>query len=441
MLETGVDLRVARMPRLGILIGDFNAEIAARLGVPVIQGIRLEGTAEGTGARAAGLQKDDVIVKLGGKKTVDFPSLGNALRGHRAGAKVKVVFYRGGEKRTITLELGRHSMPELPGTAADLSEIVRKNYADVNVELAQLFEGVSEAEAEHRPAPDTWNVKETVAHFIACERDYQSWAADMLNDNVVNDSLEFRPNVNERLRALVERFGTLAALMEELKHSQAETVALSAALPATFVARKHMYRRVATWMTEIVSNHHREQHWGALQAAIQSTRNVGSSLPHDTTDLLKRVQHAWVELEQAFAGLSDEQMNIPGAGGWSIKDHLAHLTAWEQFMLQCHLRGRPAHKVMQVDEATWKTLDENGINDILYQRSRQRPVAEVMADRHRSHEQVVTTLEQIPFADLMKPNYPDDPQARPLIGWVIGNTYEHYQEHRAYIEALIKQNM
>jgi hypothetical protein len=50
------------------------------------------------------------------------------------------------------------------------------------------------------------------------------------------------------------------------------------------------------------------------------------------------------------------------------------------------------------------------------------------------------TLEHTPFADLMKPHYPDDPKARPLIEWVIGNTCGHYQEHRGYIEALIEQN-
>ena len=439
VLETGIDLRVARTPRLGISIGDFNPEIAARLGVPVKEGIRLEGTGEGTGARAAGLQKDDIIIKFGGKKAVDFPSLTNALRGHHAGDKVKVVFYRGIQKRTVTLELGARPVPEVPATAAELAETIRKDYAAVNDELGKLFEGVSEAEAEHRPATDAWNVKETVAHLILCERDLQSWVADMLNDTPVNDWLEMRPNVNERLCALVGRFKTLPALTEELKHSQAETYALLAALPEKFVARKHLYRRVATWMMDTVPLHYRGEHLGAIRAAIQSARTE-SSLPRDMADLLQRIEQGWLALQRVIAPLNEAQMNLPGAGGWSIKDNLAHLIAWERFMLQCYLQGRPAHEVVQVDEATWKTLDENSLNDLLYHRNKDRPIADVLADLHRSHEHVVATLERTPFADLMKPHYPDDPQARPLIGRVIGNTYEHYQEHRASIEALVKQN-
>jgi len=92
--------------------------------------------------------------------------------------------------------------------------------------------------------------------------------------------------------------------------------------------------------------------------------------------------------------------------------------------------------VMQIDEATWKTLDENGTNAILHRRNQSHSLSEVMDDRHRSHEQVMATLERMSFSDLMKPRLADDPQARPLIGWIVGNTYEHYQEHRATIEAL-----
>jgi len=108
-------------------------------------------------------------------------------------------------------------------------------------------------------------------------------------------------------------------------------------------------------------------------------------------------------------------------------------------MLSHYLEGRPAHEAMQVDEATWKTLDENGINAILHQRHQHDPVSRVLADRRRSHEQVVAALEQVPFADLMKPLFADDPQARPVIGWVTGNTCEHYLEHRNYLRALTAQ--
>jgi len=272
VLETGVDLRYARLPRLGIGVADFNAEIAAKLGVPVTQGIRLEITFEGTGARAAGLQKDDVIVKLGGKKAVDFPSLIRALEGRQAGDKVPVVFYRGSEKKTVSMELSRRPIPEVPATAAELAEAARKLYADRQAELAKRLEGVIEAEAERKPAPNEWNLKELVAHFIACERDLQSWVAQMLNDREVGDSLEFRPNVTIRLGGIVARYPTLPALLEELKRADDESVALLAGLPPEFVARKHLYWRVALWITQVTPSHLPDEHGEQLRATLDAAR-------------------------------------------------------------------------------------------------------------------------------------------------------------------------
>ncbi len=55
VLETGIDLRFARRPRLGINMDEFTPKVAQRLGVPVSTGVLLASTAEGSGARAAGL--------------------------------------------------------------------------------------------------------------------------------------------------------------------------------------------------------------------------------------------------------------------------------------------------------------------------------------------------------------------------------------------------
>lgn len=270
VLETGVDLRFARKPRLGIGIDDFNAEIAKRLGVPVKEGIRLGGTAEGSGAEAAGLKKDDVIIKFGGK-TVTVNSLDGVARRYRAGDKVPVVFYRGAEKKTVPLALSKFPIPEVPATAVELAEGVRKNYAELDAELAKAVEGLSEAEASHKEGQE-WSAKELVCHFIAMERDYQSWVADMLNDTPVNDDLEMRPNVNERLGAILARFETLPALLEEMKRAEKETVDLIANFPDSFVHRKHMYRRAALWMLQVVPDHMRYEHGDQLKTAIATAK-------------------------------------------------------------------------------------------------------------------------------------------------------------------------
>ena len=161
---------------------------------------------------------------------------------------------------------------------------------------------------------------------------------------------------------------------------------------------------------------------------------VDPSLPHNKKDLMKRIEREWSALMRAIGSVTPEQMSAPMAGGWSIKDNLAHLAAWEQFLVHHHIQGQPPHQVMQIDIETFKRLDETGINAMIRKVNRFRPAADVLANLRRSHDEVLRTLEAMSFDDLMKPRYSDDPEKRPLIGWVVGNTYEHYNEHRGNIE-------
>ncbi len=156
-------------------------------------------------------------------------------------------------------------------------------------------------------------------------------------------------------------------------------------------------------------------------------------------ELMERIRREWEALERASRGLSEAQMSVPDAGGWSIKDNLAHLAEWHRFLRLYHLRNQPPHEVMGVDEESFEKLGEDGLNDVLFRRNKDRPAAEILAGLRRSYEQVLADVEAMTFDDLMRPRYADDPERRPLIGWVIGNTYEHYMDHGGAIKRLANQ--
>ncbi len=47
-------------------------------------------------------------------------------------------------------------------------------------------------------------------------------------------------------------------------------------------------------------------------------------------ELIKKIETEWDNLQAALDGLTEEQMHQPGVvGEWSIKDILAHITAWQ----------------------------------------------------------------------------------------------------------------
>ncbi|MBI5035422.1 MAG: ClbS/DfsB family four-helix bundle protein [Chloroflexi bacterium] len=161
------------------------------------------------------------------------------------------------------------------------------------------------------------------------------------------------------------------------------------------------------------------------------------ALPRDKKDLLERIENEWLALMRTIEGLTLEQLSAPLAGGWSAKDNLAHLATWERFLAHYHLQGKPPHEILDLDAEFFDRLDENGINAIIYERNRLRSAADILDDLKRSHALVLDLLDKMSFENLMLPHFPDDPEERPLVGWVIGNTYDHYREHRQNIERKI----
>jgi len=267
-LETGQDLRLTRRPMMGILVDEFDAEVAARLGAPVTEGIRLGGVMQGMGAQGAGLPKDDVLVSLDGKPAANFPQLTQALQGRHAGDVVTVEFYRGGEKLSAAMALSHRPIPEAPGSPQALAEAVQALNAAAWAELAACFEGVSDAAARQRPGPGEWSGLDVLAHFVAAERETQAQVTDLLNDDERwSDRLENTTNVPARIDALVQVYPTAEAMLELLRRSQAETVAMLAGLTPEFTAHKGSYWRLGVNLLTELTDHTRE-HSDQIKAAI-----------------------------------------------------------------------------------------------------------------------------------------------------------------------------
>ncbi len=61
--------------------------------------------------------------------------------------------------------------------------------------------------------------------------------------------------------------------------------------------------------------------------------------------VLEKLDQTWAEFQGSFAGLSESQMAQPGVTGeWSVKDILAHVTAWEEESTQAPAADRPGRQ-------------------------------------------------------------------------------------------------
>ena len=110
--------------------------------------------------------------------------------------------------------------------------------------------------------------------------------------------------------------------------------------------------------------------------------------------VLKRLDAAWAEFEESYAGLSDSQLLTPGVtGNWSVRDIIAHVTWWEEEALM-HLPlvregGRPPRY-----SAKYGGID--AFNALMTEKRRALTLAEVLRQHDAVHQQLVEYVRGAP---------------------------------------------
>ena len=103
--------------------------------------------------------------------------------------------------------------------------------------------------------------------------------------------------------------------------------------------------------------------------------------------LLQRMDKAWLDFKESYAGLSDSRMLEPGVQGrWSVRDILAHVTTWEEEALT-HLPlilegGRPPRY-----STTYGGID--AFNALMTERKRDLSLSEVRRQLDEVHARLV----------------------------------------------------
>jgi uncharacterized protein (TIGR03083 family) len=161
-------------------------------------------------------------------------------------------------------------------------------------------------------------------------------------------------------------------------------------------------------------------------------------------ELLERMAASRQVLESAIAGKDEATLTRPGADGWSAKDHLAHLTVWQRSLMAL-LEGRSRPAAMGIEDLTQE--EESGfadVNAVLHDRFKDQPLDQVLAEFRQSRQDLLAILDRFSDDDLYKPysHYqPHDPPYNPdpVIGWIIGNTFGHEEEHLEWFEGLLRR--
>jgi len=161
-------------------------------------------------------------------------------------------------------------------------------------------------------------------------------------------------------------------------------------------------------------------------------------VPGNKSELMSEIEREWGLLMDVITRLDQaNKMTAPDEGGWSPKDNLAHLAEWMSILMGYHMGNRPSHEVLGVSEEVTKNWDMEEINPVLFERNKDRSTEDVLSGLKQVYDELISKLDSMSFEDLLQPRHADDPEKRPLLLWVIGDTSDHFAEHRATIEKML----
>jgi hypothetical protein len=121
---------------------------------------------------------------------------------------------------------------------------------------------------------------------------------------------------------------------------------------------------------------------------------VGKRLPK--AELLQEIGVERSRLDALLEQLTPRQMTQGGAtlDGWSVKDILAHLVAWQQMNLDWYATG------LRGETPDIPTRgDIRKLNDRIYRKHHRRSLKAVLADYNAFHQKMLELIEVVPDQD------------------------------------------
>ena len=167
--------------------------------------------------------------------------------------------------------------------------------------------------------------------------------------------------------------------------------------------------------------------------------------PQITTkaELLARLDREWRDLQAVLGQFTAAQMTVPpDPQGWTVKDHVIHLMAWERTAV-FFLQSKPRHEGLGVDEAVFWRGNFDEINDIIYRRTKDAALADVLADFRQVHQDLLALIAPLDD-DALRLSYrhylPSEPHkgddGPPALYEIYVNSAGHYAEHLPWMQTL-----
>jgi len=150
--------------------------------------------------------------------------------------------------------------------------------------------------------------------------------------------------------------------------------------------------------------------------------------------LTAKILSARKVFEDALARVPTEQMETPILHeAWSVKDVLGHLGFWEARTLSrfAGLRaGTPAERITDMDALNARVLAD----------TRRLSLDEVRRQEREAYQGLLDLVQHASPDELFDPAHFPGTDGNAFVGWVEGNTWDHYAEHLVELLAWLEKD-
>lgn len=151
--------------------------------------------------------------------------------------------------------------------------------------------------------------------------------------------------------------------------------------------------------------------------------------------LLSDIKTQHRRLEDVLIQLSQDTQLIPGViGHWSVKDILAHLSAWEQLFIGWYHAG-DNNEIPQPSPVGMSRKSIDQLNQWIFEIHQQDSLDQVWLEFRASYQQTLEMIESIPEEDIFSHARFAWTGKWTLADYIAGNTCNHYRWAKSKIQA------
>jgi hypothetical protein len=161
-------------------------------------------------------------------------------------------------------------------------------------------------------------------------------------------------------------------------------------------------------------------------------------------ELIDHTCAAWDDFVTYVDALTAEQWTGPrDAAGWSVKDHVSHVTLWDRAVVGRLRDNVPMEETLGISAGAWADESLDPMNEEIRRLAGADAIDRVCADRNATWIEVVSLLEELSEEQLARSGdeaglpVGTEPRPEPVLQLLASYWGDHYREHLDAIKAIV----